>query len=90
MFPHWAIPAPRSHTSRARTSPLARKIAAERGVDLATVTGTGPGGRIVERDVAAAAGGGRAAASVEAPPPKPRQPVPGARPGTRVPLTKIR
>lgn len=32
-------------------SPLARKIAKELGVDLAAVTGTGPGGRIVEKDV---------------------------------------
>ncbi len=32
-------------------SPRARKIAQERGIDLSPVTGTGPGGRIVERDV---------------------------------------
>jgi pyruvate dehydrogenase E2 component (dihydrolipoamide acetyltransferase) len=32
-------------------SPLVRRLAAERGLDLATVTGTGPGGRIVRRDV---------------------------------------
>ena len=37
-------------------SPLARKIAAELGVDLATVTGTGPVGRITRSDVQAAAG----------------------------------
>ncbi|MQY26692.1 dihydrolipoamide acetyltransferase family protein [Nocardia aurantia] len=36
---------------RPKSSPLARKIAAERGVDLAVVTGTGPGGRITRRDV---------------------------------------
>lgn len=34
-----------------RASPVARKIAAERGVDLAMVQGTGPGGRIVKTDV---------------------------------------
>jgi len=36
-------------------SPLARRLAAEAGVDLATVQGTGPGGRIVREDVEAAA-----------------------------------
>ena len=38
-----------------KASPLARKIAADRGVDLTQVTGTGPGGRIVEKDVEGAA-----------------------------------
>ncbi|MDX6767008.1 MAG: dihydrolipoamide acetyltransferase family protein [Candidatus Methylacidiphilales bacterium] len=38
---------------RAKASPLARKIAAENGVDLSRVTGTGPGGRIVKKDVLA-------------------------------------
>ena len=37
--------------SHVKASPLARKIAAERGVDLTRVKGTGPGGRIVEKDV---------------------------------------
>jgi len=35
-------------------SPSARKFARERGIDLATVTGTGPGGRITKKDVLAA------------------------------------
>lgn len=34
-----------------RSSPLARRLAAERGIDLATVTGSGPGGRIIQRDI---------------------------------------
>lgn len=38
-----------------KASPAARKLAAEKGVDLAGLTGTGPGGRIVEADVLAAA-----------------------------------
>ncbi len=38
-------------TDRIKASPLARKVAAEAGVDLRSVTGTGPGGRIVEKDV---------------------------------------
>ena len=40
--------------SRLRVSPLARKIAAEKGVDLTTVKGSGPGGRIVKADVESA------------------------------------
>ena len=32
-------------------SPIARRLAAEKGIDLSLVTGTGPGGRIVEKDV---------------------------------------
>ena len=44
-----------------RASPIARRLARERGVDLATVTGTGPGGRIVESDVLAAADAARTA-----------------------------
>jgi pyruvate dehydrogenase E2 component (dihydrolipoamide acetyltransferase) len=38
-------------------SPLAKTLAIELGVDLRTVSGSGPGGRIVERDVRSAAGG---------------------------------
>jgi pyruvate/2-oxoglutarate dehydrogenase complex dihydrolipoamide acyltransferase (E2) component len=44
-------------------SPSAKRLAAELGLDLAAVTGTGPGGRITESDVRAAAGSGAAAAS---------------------------
>jgi len=40
-----------------RATPLVRKVAAELGVDLATVAGTGPQGRITEEDVRSAAGG---------------------------------
>lgn len=53
-------PAP-SRNGRIKASPLARKIAAELGVDLAYLTGSGPGGRIVKKDVVSAAstqGGG--------------------------------
>jgi pyruvate dehydrogenase E2 component (dihydrolipoamide acetyltransferase) len=40
---------------RLRTSPLARRLASERGLELTGVQGSGPGGRIVKRDVEAAA-----------------------------------
>ncbi len=39
---------------RVKASPLARKVASERGIDLAGVTGSGPGGRITREDVEAA------------------------------------
>jgi pyruvate dehydrogenase E2 component (dihydrolipoamide acetyltransferase) len=37
-----------------RSTPIARRMAAQHGIDLATITGSGPGGRIVEADVQAA------------------------------------
>ncbi len=40
---------------RMKASPLARRIARERGVDLASVTGTGPDGRVIAEDVESAA-----------------------------------
>ena len=59
---------------RVRSSPLARKLASDRGVELGSVQGSGPGGRIIKRDVeqaaaqpprgAAAPGAQRAAAPV--------------------------
>jgi pyruvate dehydrogenase E2 component (dihydrolipoyllysine-residue acetyltransferase) len=50
-----------------KASPAARRLAAERGVDLASLTGTGPGGRIVEADVLALA------QTVPPAPPPPRE-----------------
>jgi pyruvate dehydrogenase E2 component (dihydrolipoamide acetyltransferase) len=44
-------------------SPIARKLARDRGVDVATLTGSGPGGRIVRRDVEAAPSGELAASA---------------------------
>ncbi|MGB6221716.1 biotin/lipoyl-containing protein, partial [Haloferula sp.] len=43
--------------TRIKSSPLARKVAEEKGVDISTLTGTGPGGRIVRADVDAAGTG---------------------------------
>lgn len=45
---------------RAAASPKARRLAAERGVDLSTVRGSGPGGAILEEDVLQAGGGAAA------------------------------
>jgi pyruvate dehydrogenase E2 component (dihydrolipoamide acetyltransferase) len=52
-----AAAAPRESGEKVRATPLIRKVAAELGVDLATVTGSGPQGRITEDDVRTAAGG---------------------------------
>lgn len=52
---------------RRRTSPLARRLASERGIQLGSIQGTGPGGRIVKRDIenakAAGVAAGRSAAA---------------------------
>jgi pyruvate dehydrogenase E2 component (dihydrolipoamide acetyltransferase) len=49
--------------NRVFASPLARRIARDKGLDLATVTGTGPHGRIIQRDVEAATPGQKAVAA---------------------------
>jgi pyruvate dehydrogenase E2 component (dihydrolipoamide acetyltransferase) len=51
---------------RVKASPLARKIAAQSGVDLRLVHGSGPGGRVVRRDVEAAATSGETTAAAAA------------------------
>jgi len=70
---------------RAKSSPLARRLANEQGLDLSRVHGSGPGGRIIKRDIeaAAAAGGPRAGAQA----PAARRPWAGHE---DVPLTQIR
>jgi len=66
-----APPAPQEQTAappkgeKVRATPLVRKVAAELGVDLAGVAGTGPQGRVTEEDVRAAAGGAPADVSAE-------------------------
>ena len=52
---------------RVKASPLARKIAGQTGVDLRVIQGTGPGGRIIRRDVEAAASAPRPAAPLGVP-----------------------
>jgi pyruvate dehydrogenase E2 component (dihydrolipoamide acetyltransferase) len=60
-----AAPAPASRAAergqRLRISPRASRLAAEAGIDARTIAGSGPGGRITERDVRAAIEGGGAA-----------------------------
>lgn len=47
-------------TGRVKASPLAKKVAQEKGVNIATLTGTGPGGRVVKKDVLGASSNGYA------------------------------
>ena len=71
--------------SRIKASPLAKKIALERGVDLSGVQGTGPGGRIVAADVPATATAVRGTA-----PAAPRIEVPFSDADTKTPLSGMR
>ena len=68
VTPAPAAPAAAKATDEgAYVTPLVRKLAAENGVDLATVKGTGVGGRIRKQDVIAAAEAAKAAAAAPAP-----------------------
>jgi pyruvate dehydrogenase E2 component (dihydrolipoyllysine-residue acetyltransferase) len=55
-----APPPSEGNGGRAKASPVARRIAREQGIDLSTLQGSGPGGRIVKADVEAATTSGRA------------------------------
>jgi pyruvate dehydrogenase E2 component (dihydrolipoamide acetyltransferase) len=72
-----AAPPAEGNGGRAKASPVARRIARERGIDLSTLQGTGPGGRIVKADVEAAPTGG-AAAPAPAPAAEPAAPAEAA------------
>ncbi|RFU86862.1 2-oxoglutarate dehydrogenase, E2 component, dihydrolipoamide succinyltransferase, partial [Streptomyces triticagri] len=61
-----AAPAPAGDASAAYVTPLVRKLAAEHGVDLATVKGSGVGGRIRKQDIVAAAETAKSAAPAPA------------------------
>ena len=74
---------PHENGGRPRSSPLARRLASDRGLDLGQVQGSGPGGRIVKRDIEAASTAGPAATPSAAP-------RPASGDYTDVPLTQIR
>ena len=61
-----SLAAPKAGGSRVLASPLARRLAKEKGLDIATLSGSGPHGRIVKADVEAASGAPKAAASAPA------------------------
>lgn len=72
-----AAPAPSPDGVRA--SPIARRLAREKGIDLSRITGSGPGGRIVEKDVLA-----------YTPAAAPTAPTPSAATGEKVELSRMR
>ena len=89
--PEAATPSIPSSTppARVKASPVARRLAREAGLDLAALSGSGPGGRVIKRDVEAAA---RAAEAAAAAPPEPVTPWP-APPDTEfedAPLSQMR
>ena len=96
-----AEPAPAAGNGRTFVSPVVARIAAEHGVDPATVTGTGTGGRVTKKDILAFIESGPAApaAPVSAPPtsptptpatepaPAPAEPAPAPAPAAAAPAT---
>ena len=56
-----------SHEATPRSSPLARRLASERGIKLGAVQGSGPGGRIIRRDIEQAANTPQTAQTVHGP-----------------------
>jgi pyruvate dehydrogenase E2 component (dihydrolipoamide acetyltransferase) len=92
-----ATPAP-AETGPVKASPLARKVARDRGVNLGSVIGTGPGGRIVRRDIEAALAAGQTS-KVESQPvaqPAAQSPITNYQspitniPSAEIPTTKLR
>jgi pyruvate dehydrogenase E2 component (dihydrolipoamide acetyltransferase) len=75
-----AATAPAPAGDRIAVSPLAKRLAGEKGVDIAALKGSGPNGRIVKADVEAAASGAKpaVAAPVPAPAPAPAAVAPAA------------
>lgn len=95
--PRTAMPAVDHHASeqashagdtggRQLASPLARRMASERGLDIGQVRGSGPGGRIIKRDVEEAMAGGAALLAGA----RPTAPVATAADYVDQPLTQIR
>ncbi|MGW3770931.1 dihydrolipoamide acetyltransferase family protein [Actinomadura verrucosospora] len=75
-----ARPRANGHAAAARppSSPLARRLARDHGIDLATLTGSGPGGRIVRADIEAAVRSAGPAAPAPAAAQAPAAPAPSA------------
>ena len=77
---------PPSADGEVRASPIARRLARERGIDLALVTGTGPNGRITERDVESY----QPPAAAPAPAPAPAAAPAAAPADSRIELSRMR
>ena len=76
---------PSANGGQVRSSPLARRLASERGVDLSRLQGSGPGGRIIKRDIESAG-----AAAAAAPAARPTMRAPTGADYEDVALTQIR
>ncbi len=91
-----AAPAASHGGQRIFASPLAKRIAAEKAIDLANLKGSGPNGRIVKADVESAKPGAPATAPAAAPKAAPRPVAPAAQPiftapgDQRIPHTAVR
>jgi pyruvate dehydrogenase E2 component (dihydrolipoamide acetyltransferase) len=75
---------------RVRISPLARKIAQEKGIDIGRLTGSGPAGRIVARDIEQAGTRPAAVSSPKSPTTVGVAPVPAGVNDQRIPLSGMR
>jgi pyruvate dehydrogenase E2 component (dihydrolipoamide acetyltransferase) len=73
-------PAPVAQDERVKASPLARAMAKEAGLDLATISGSGEGGRIIKRDIEQASTAAPAPAAVAPAPDSDRGAAPAAAP----------
>jgi pyruvate dehydrogenase E2 component (dihydrolipoamide acetyltransferase) len=94
-----AAPAPAAPAASAaagfnRASPLARRLAGDAGLDIRAIAGSGPGGRIIKRDIEAAMAGGATApapaAASTASAPAPVLNIPAGDGFRDIPLTQIR
>ncbi|HEX8391359.1 MAG TPA: 2-oxoglutarate dehydrogenase complex dihydrolipoyllysine-residue succinyltransferase [Longimicrobium sp.] len=74
--PQSDTPVASAPAGEAQTSPAGRALAVEKGIDIATVPGTGPNGRVTHQDVQAAVTGGAAPAASPAAAPAAAAPVP--------------
>jgi pyruvate dehydrogenase E2 component (dihydrolipoamide acetyltransferase) len=72
-----------------KASPLARSMAAQQNIPLSSVPGSGPGGRIIKRDIEAWSAGGQAAAPAP-PSTRPSPPAPSITPGQDLPVSSMR
>ena len=76
-----AAPLPKHDSGdRVKASPLARRLAEQKGIDLSTLQGSGPGGRIVKADIDSASGKPSAAPAAAAPTSQPAAPTPAPAP----------
>ena len=79
---------PASAAGRLRVSPVAQKLADEKGFDLSGVTGSGPGGRIMFHDVEAALASGATSSAPPSPSPEPVDRAPRMRQGIAASMSR--